>query len=127
MRLNLPSSDDADGFQRHFDSAAWRDAAGLVCARHRIPHSTLRRSPQGENVIFFADERYVVKIYAPLRGQYVRERAALGLATVNRARIRSVMANLAPEPFTTLPTEDIPLGGGWILDKSPRTHFHQLS
>ncbi len=87
MRLNLPASDDADGFQRHFDSDAWRDAAALVCARHRIPHETLSRSPQGENVIFFADERYVVKIYAPLRGQYVRERAALEFASAARLSV----------------------------------------
>jgi hygromycin-B 7''-O-kinase len=85
MSLNLPPPDDAEGFRRHFDSEAWRDAAALVCARHRVPHSTLRRSPQGENVIFFAGERFVIKIYAPLRGQYARERAALEFAS--RARL----------------------------------------
>lgn len=87
MRLNLPASDDAEGFLRHFDSEEWRRAAALVCARHGVPHTTLRRSPQGENVIFFADERFVVKIYAPLRGQYVRERAALEFASAARLSI----------------------------------------
>jgi hygromycin-B 7''-O-kinase len=85
MRLSLPPADDAEGFRRHFDSEEWRRAAALVCARHRIPHESLRRSPQGENVIFFAGERFVIKIYAPLRGQHARERAALEFAS--RARL----------------------------------------
>ncbi|HEU4595380.1 MAG TPA: aminoglycoside phosphotransferase family protein [Pyrinomonadaceae bacterium] len=89
MKLSLPSADDAEGFQRHFDSEAWRQAAALVCARHRVPHATLRRSPQGENVIFFADERFVIKIYSPLRSQHARERAALGFASEARLSIET--------------------------------------
>ena len=85
MRLNLPANTDADGFQRHFNSGVWQHAAALICARHRIPHARLRRSTTGENVIFFADESAVVKIYAPLRGQHLRERAALEFAS--RARL----------------------------------------
>src|SRR5687767_10832996 len=87
MRLNLPASDDPEAFQRHFDSEAWRAAAARVCARHRIPHATLRRSPQGENVIFFADERHVVKIYAPRRGQHLRELSALEFASAARLSV----------------------------------------
>lgn len=37
----------------------------------------LRRSPQGENVIFFVDDRFVIKIFAPFRRQHLREAAAL--------------------------------------------------
>ncbi|MCA1633811.1 MAG: aminoglycoside phosphotransferase family protein [Acidobacteria bacterium] len=85
MRLSLPVNTDADDFQRHFNSDVWRQAAAIICARHRIPHTSLLRSPTGENVIFFADERAIVKIYAPLRLQHLRERAALELAS--RARL----------------------------------------
>lgn len=85
MRLNLPSSDDAAAFRSHFDSEEWQRAAAIICERHGVPRATLRRSPQGENVIFFAGERHVVKIYAPLRGQHARERAALEFAS--RARL----------------------------------------
>jgi hygromycin-B 7''-O-kinase len=40
----------------------------------------LRRSRQGENIIFFVDERFVIKIYAPFRESYRREKAALRFA-----------------------------------------------
>ncbi len=89
MRPTLPDSTDAEEFQRHFDSDVWRQAAALVCARHRIPQANLRRSPQGENVIFFAGERFVIKIYSPLRGQHVRERAALEFASHARLSIET--------------------------------------
>jgi hygromycin-B 7''-O-kinase len=89
MSLNLPASTDAAAFERHFDSDAWRHAAALICARHRLPHASLRRSPQGENIIFFAGEHLVIKIYAPLRGQHVRERAALEFASRARLGIRT--------------------------------------
>jgi hygromycin-B 7''-O-kinase len=37
----------------------------------------LRRSTQGENIIFFVDEMFVVKIFAPFRENYSRETSAL--------------------------------------------------
>jgi hygromycin-B 7''-O-kinase len=45
-----------------------------------ISYESLRRSKLGENIIFMVDERWVVKFFAPARGQYLRERAALEFA-----------------------------------------------
>lgn len=80
MRLQLPVINDAADYQRHFKSDAWRQAANVICERHRLPATSLSRAPLGENIIFFVDERLVLKIYAPFRGQYAREAAALEFA-----------------------------------------------
>jgi hygromycin-B 7''-O-kinase len=80
MSLKLPVSIDSADFNRHFNSGVWQQAAVFICERHHLAYAALRRSPLGENVIFFVDERFVIKIYAPLRGQYEREVAALEFA-----------------------------------------------
>jgi hygromycin-B 7''-O-kinase len=80
MPLKLPVVTSAADYERHFNNDVWWQAAASICARHHLSHASLRRSPLGENIIFFVDERYVVKIYAPFRGQYARERAALEFA-----------------------------------------------
>jgi hygromycin-B 7''-O-kinase len=89
MRLNLPVTTDSADYNRHFNSDVWQQAAGIICARHRLPYESLRRSPLGENVIFFVDERFVMKIYAPLRGQYQREVAALEFAQMANISIET--------------------------------------
>lgn len=80
MRLQLPSTTEADAFERHFHAETWEHAAAAICARHGLRYASLRRSPLGENIIFLVDERYVVKIFSPARGQYGRELAALEFA-----------------------------------------------
>jgi hygromycin-B 7''-O-kinase len=80
MRLMLPVIDRLIDYKRHFHDEVWRQAAAIICARHRIPHSSLRRSSQGENIIFFVDESFVIKIFAPFREGFEREKAALEFA-----------------------------------------------
>jgi hygromycin-B 7''-O-kinase len=80
MSLRLPVITDLAAYERHFHDDIWQQAGALVCARHRLSFESLRRSPLGENIIFFVDERFVIKIFAPFRGQYERERAALEFA-----------------------------------------------
>lgn len=79
-RLTLPAISDAADYQRQFNCDAWRQAAALICARHGITHTSLKRSAQGENIIFLVDESYVVKIFAPFRENNLRETAALKFA-----------------------------------------------
>lgn len=55
----------------------WRRAAEIICERHKISYNTLTRSSQGENVIFFVDDSFVIKIFIELRDNYRRERASL--------------------------------------------------
>lgn len=79
-RLNLPVIADAAKFELHFNDGVWQQAAAAICARHNLPHSGLRRSERGENIVFFAGERFVIKIFAPFRESYLREKAALEFA-----------------------------------------------
>lgn len=80
MRLNLPViADDAD-YKRHFNNGVWQQAAAIICDRHNLSYANLRRSQQGENIIFFVDKRFVIKIFAPFRESYSREKAALEFA-----------------------------------------------
>lgn len=81
MRLNLPVFElSAAEYDLHFNDEVWVRAANIICARHKLTYDNLRRSLLGENIIFFVDSRYVIKIYAPFRGQFARERASLRFA-----------------------------------------------
>ncbi|HKS29861.1 MAG TPA: phosphotransferase [Pyrinomonadaceae bacterium] len=78
MPLNLPAITNAADYARHFRSDVWQEAAEVICERHNLSRTrVLRRSEQGENLVFFVDERFVIKIFAPFRQNYLRERAAL--------------------------------------------------
>src|SRR5215510_7296297 len=80
MRLNLPVIADAADYKSYFNHDVWRQAAAIICARHNLSYASLRRSQQGENIIFFVDRRFVIKIFAPFRQCYYREKAALEFA-----------------------------------------------
>lgn len=78
MFLQTAGIKSAEDFEKHFHNDLWREAAEHICRRHHIAFDTLSRSPQGENIVFFADEKFIVKIYAPFRRRgYAREKAAL--------------------------------------------------
>jgi hygromycin-B 7''-O-kinase len=81
MRLNLPFIADSSNFESHFNDGVWQRAAAAICARHNLTYASLRRSQHGENIIFFVDERFVIKIFAPFRDGYLREKAALEFAS----------------------------------------------
>lgn len=80
MRLKLPAITTPADFNHHFASDLWRQAVVAICQRHKITYQELRRSDQGENIIFFVDEVFVIKIYGPFRAGYGREKAALEFA-----------------------------------------------
>lgn len=80
MPLKLPVITDSADYNRHFNDDVWRQAVATICARHKIPYTSLRRSAQGENIIFFVDEAFVVKIFAPFRDNFLRETTALEFA-----------------------------------------------
>jgi hygromycin-B 7''-O-kinase len=80
MRLKLPVITDSADYNRHFNDDVWRQAVATICARHGLSYKSLRRSSQGENIIFFVDETFVVKIFAPFRDNYLRETTALEFA-----------------------------------------------
>lgn len=74
MPLSLPATAD---YESRFNDPVWARAAAAICDRHGLQSSGLRRSEQGENIIFFAGQRFVIKIYGPHRDNYRREKAAL--------------------------------------------------
>ena len=80
MRLNLPVIADAADYESYFNNDIWRQAAAIICARHNLSFASLLRSQEGENIIFFVDRRFVIKIFAPFRQSYLREKAALEFA-----------------------------------------------
>ena len=58
----------------------WQQVATVICERHQISYNTLQRAPQGENIIFFVDDRFVIKLFLLLRDGFAREKAALEFA-----------------------------------------------
>lgn len=80
MGYELPVISDPANYRLHFHDHVWQQAAATICTRHRISYERLRRSSQGENIIFFVDEHSVIKIFAPFRENYLRETAALDFA-----------------------------------------------
>jgi hygromycin-B 7''-O-kinase len=78
--MNLPVIANAADYERHFNDEVWLQAAAIICARHKLRYASLRRSQQGENIIFFVDQEFVIKIFAPFRQCYLREKAALEFA-----------------------------------------------
>ncbi len=63
----------------------WQQIATIICERHRTSYTTLQRASEGENIIFFVDDRFVIKIFLPLRDGFSREHAALEFADGNIA------------------------------------------
>ncbi|MDT4968502.1 MAG: hygromycin-B 7-O-kinase [Acidobacteriota bacterium] len=80
MPFKLPISTEPGDYDTNFNSNVWQRAAEIICKRHRLSYSHLRRSPIGENIIFLVDDTLIIKIYAPVRDQYRREKAALEFA-----------------------------------------------
>jgi hygromycin-B 7''-O-kinase len=78
--MSFPLISSLEDFNRHFRDEIWEDVARAICDRHSISYDVVRRSEQGENIIFFVDEKYAIKIYAPSRRGFEREKAALGFA-----------------------------------------------
>jgi len=52
MRLNSLVINSAADYKRCLNADVWQQAAAEICARHKISYTTLRRSLQGENILF---------------------------------------------------------------------------
>lgn len=77
MRLNLPVITESTDYEIYFNHEMWQQAAAIICARHNLAYTSMQRSLQGENIIFFIDQLFVIKIFAPFRQSYLREKASL--------------------------------------------------
>lgn len=75
--MNLFSISDANDFEKFFRDELWFEIAETICRKHALIFSRLKRSEHGENIVFLADETFVIKIYTPFRRGFRREKAAL--------------------------------------------------
>jgi hypothetical protein len=76
--MSFPLISSSEEFTRHFRDEFWLDIVGAICQRHGIGVDVLQRAEFGENVVFLAGEKYVIKIYTPFRRGFAREKAAAG-------------------------------------------------
>ena len=75
--LKFPAINNKEDFDEHFQSQIWLDAANEICRRHGISFAELKRTEQGEHIVFLIDDSLVIKIYRPFRGCFEREKKAL--------------------------------------------------
>jgi len=75
--LKFPIINSKEDFDEHFQSQVWFEAANKICRRHGISFVELKRTEQGEHIVFLIDDSLVIKIYRPFRGCFEREKKAL--------------------------------------------------
>lgn len=78
--MGFPLISSAEEFRSHFRSEFWHEFARAICQRHDIIGEAPRRSEHGEHIVFLIGGEYVIKIYAPFRHGFAREKAALEFA-----------------------------------------------
>ena len=74
--LKFPTINNKEDFDEHFQSQIWFDAAHEICRRHRISFAKLKRTEQGEHIVFLIDDSLILKIYKPFRACFEREKRA---------------------------------------------------
>ncbi|MDQ3710913.1 MAG: aminoglycoside phosphotransferase family protein [Acidobacteriota bacterium] len=75
--MKFPIITNKEEFDEHFQSRVWLDAAKQICRRHQISFTRLKRSENGEHIVFLIDDSFVIKIYRPFRRCFEREKKAL--------------------------------------------------
>jgi hygromycin-B 7''-O-kinase len=75
--MKLPLLND---FEKYFTDDLWIEVARHIFRERGLSSEGLKRAEHGENVVFLAGEKYVLKIYTPQRNGFQRERAALEFA-----------------------------------------------
>lgn len=78
--MKLPVINTEQEFDENLKNDVWFDAAKEICRRHGVSYGLLKRSGHSEHVVFFVDEAFVIKIFAPFRRCFKRETAALEFA-----------------------------------------------
>lgn len=96
-------------FKEHFKSDIWTDSARQICRRHTISCASLKRSENGEHIVFLVDDTIVIKIFAPFRNGFEREKTALEFAQNKTSlRIPEIIETGNFENFNYLITSQLP-------------------
>jgi hygromycin-B 7''-O-kinase len=80
LTMPLPVISTEQEFRGHYQSEIWLEAGRQICQRHGIAYLELRRSEPCEHIVLFVDDAFVIKIFAPFRRGFAREKAALEFA-----------------------------------------------
>ena len=72
MKLPDFQNFNADSYKEN-----WLEAARRICRKHSLAFNQIKRAAQSESIIFLVDNRYIIKIYNPLRNGLQREKTAL--------------------------------------------------
>jgi aminoglycoside phosphotransferase len=75
--MKFPSIKTKNDFDENFQNPIWTDAAKVVCLRHRISFSDIKRLASSDHVVFSIDDSLILKIYRPHRNCFEREVKAL--------------------------------------------------
>ena len=72
--LQIKTREDFDG---HFQSEVWFDIAKEICRRHQTSFVELKRADSSDHVVYFVDDKLILKIYRPFRQCFERETKAI--------------------------------------------------
>src|SRR5687768_4583686 len=73
----MPQVPTTQEFDQQFHDPVWIGIGQDLFARSGVSVDSVTRSPQGESVVLFGDDRYVLKIYRPWKRGFDRETSAL--------------------------------------------------
>jgi hygromycin-B 7''-O-kinase len=107
--LKFPLIKTEREFEQYYKSDVWLNLTAQICERHRIFHKSLKRGGGTEHIIFLVDDDLVIKIFAPFRGGFEREKKALEFARGKTSlKIPEIIATGNIEEFDYLVTTRIP-------------------
>jgi len=75
--MKLPPIED---FEHQSKNEIWHEAAEIICQKHAVSLTQMRRAAGSEHIVFLTDDKFVVKIYNPHRNGFAREKTALETA-----------------------------------------------
>lgn len=79
--MPLPVIKNNRDFDEHFQSEIWLDAAKEICRRHRIAFEQIKRANSSDHVVYFIDDKLMLKIYRPFRRCFERETEAINFVS----------------------------------------------
>ena len=75
--MRFPQINNKKDFNEHFQSEVWLNVAKEICRRHQISFVELKRANSSDHVVYFVDDKLILKIYRPFRNCFERETKAI--------------------------------------------------
>jgi aminoglycoside phosphotransferase len=109
LLMKFPVIKTEQEFDEQNKSEIWRAVAEQICRRHEISYSELKRPALSEHIIFFIDDSFILKIFAPFRNCFQREKTGLEFAGGKTGlKIPEIFAAGKFENFDYMITTQIP-------------------